>query len=447
VSDWKPGNLKYPPPKAGEPPLHRAARLGDHDAIRSLVESGEAVDALFNIRLDPGAIPEPATALMVAAGSADGATATTVRLLMELGASTDAGPSGKSALSYACEGLGWNYPPGGDAERVRALLAAGADPEVTGYNGRSALARAAGSGDGERVRLLLEAGASPAPDSVESPFQVPLNEAVRSDSLACVRLLLAAGAAVTPDANREIDPVLASARSTGVMSELLAAGADPHAECRFGRSIADTVAANGRASLAERVAMLGRLTNAGVDLDAASPSGGTALARVAMVGDADAVEALLAAGADPRVGRNALGSACFSYSKDRDPRMERTIDLLIAAGLDPNDVDAGGFTPLHAALSADAFGPDYAESDGINVAAAVALIRHGVSINIVYPDTGYRPLHAAAAGRSATLVKLLLDAGADPTERTAAGETPLNIARAADAEQCVRLLEAATSPE
>jgi ankyrin repeat protein len=65
---------KFAPPKEGEPPLHRAARVGDHDAIRSLVSSGVPVDDRFNIRLDPGAREELATPLMVAVGSADGAS-------------------------------------------------------------------------------------------------------------------------------------------------------------------------------------------------------------------------------------------------------------------------------------------------------------------------------------------------------------------------------------
>lgn len=88
-----------------EPPLHRAARLGDHDAIRELVVSGIPVDELFNIRLDRGARSQLATPLMVAAGSSDGATVATVALLLELGASIEPGPSGMSALSFACEGL------------------------------------------------------------------------------------------------------------------------------------------------------------------------------------------------------------------------------------------------------------------------------------------------------------------------------------------------------
>src|SRR5947209_7644901 len=99
VPSWTPPNNKYPPPKQGEPPLHRAARLGDHDQIRVLLDEGAGVDELFEIQLDPGARREPATPLMVAAGSANGASAATVRLLLESGASIEPVPD-RSALPY-----------------------------------------------------------------------------------------------------------------------------------------------------------------------------------------------------------------------------------------------------------------------------------------------------------------------------------------------------------
>src|SRR5262245_56988306 len=62
---------RFPIPKYGEPALHRAARVGNHEEIRSLIESGVPVDDLFDIQLDPAARPRLATPLMVAVGSAD----------------------------------------------------------------------------------------------------------------------------------------------------------------------------------------------------------------------------------------------------------------------------------------------------------------------------------------------------------------------------------------
>ncbi len=41
-------NRKYLPPKDGEPALHRAARLGDNEAIRALVTSGADVNLPFD---------------------------------------------------------------------------------------------------------------------------------------------------------------------------------------------------------------------------------------------------------------------------------------------------------------------------------------------------------------------------------------------------------------
>src|SRR5207244_3993288 len=73
-------NPHYLPPKRGEPPLHRAARLGDHERIRRLVNEGRDINLPFDIRLDPKGRSALATPLMVAAGSGDGASLETMRL-------------------------------------------------------------------------------------------------------------------------------------------------------------------------------------------------------------------------------------------------------------------------------------------------------------------------------------------------------------------------------
>ena len=435
MREWSPPNPKYPPPKAGEPTLHRAARLGDHEAIRAAVAGGTPVDDLFAINLDPGGHPEPATPLMVAAGSGDGATVETVRLLLDLGASIEPGPSGLSALFYGCQGLGWNYPPGGDAERVAVLLAEGSDPNVARAAGKhrgtglSALARAARTGDPDRVGLLLEAGANPSSGTPDLRFEVPIYEAAASGSGECVRLLLAAGAELHFVLSRNQVPVLASAASLEVLSVLLAAGADPNEPCGHGMSVAGNIARHAGCGVDERVAMLELLVDNGVDLNAPTPSG-TPLSGAALAGDSEAVEALLAAGADPRGPGNPMAMVCFSGSEARAEGIERTVHLLVDAGLDPDDVDEHGYRPLHAALSPDAYGPGYQESDGFNLAAAVALLDRGASLDLEFPATGYRPLHAAAAAGSDELVARLLAEGEDLTARAAGGETALDVARA-----------------
>jgi cytohesin len=433
VSSWTPPNSKHPPPKLGEPPLHRAARQGHDEEVRQLVHGGVRVDDLFEIQLDPGARPEPASALMVAAGSGDGATVATVQLLLDLGAEVELAPIGMTALWYASGGLSWNYRPGGDAPRLAALLDAGADasftrPARSGGAGVSPLARAAAAGDPDRVRLLIDAGADPDPEGALPPFEVPLDAAIESGSVESVRLLLAAGAVIDSHRDAHADPAIGSASSLEMVRVLLDSGADPNAPCGYGKSVAEMVARNGQATVEERVAMLRALVDAGVDLDARTPRAAP-LFGAAMNGDADAVEALLRAGADPHVEPKAMSAACFSCFERRHDGMERTIGLLIDSGVDPDDSDERGFRPLHAALAPDTYGPGYEESDGFNLAASIALLDRGASIDITYPDTGSGPLHAAAAAGSDELVEELLRRGADPTAVSTEGEVPIDVAR------------------
>ena len=420
--------------------MHRAARLGDHDAIRELVDRGAALDELFNIRTDSGARAVLATPLMVAAGSEYGATVETVELLLEMGASIDPGPSGVSALSFACEGLWLGYPPEGDAGRVRALLRAGSDPQVAGSNGKSALARAASTGDPVRVALLLDAGADPNP-TAKWDFALPVFEAVRSDVLECVELIVAAGADVNA-VGQWGNPILASATSAEMIAFLLAAGANPRARGFNGMAIAEELACRGSGihdQPGERVAMLRLLIGAGVDIDGPS-LGGTALEGAVRGGSARGVEALLEVGANSRVD-DLLLEACFSYGREGNAKWQRVVDLLIGVGYDANRLTESEFPPLLHALQDESYRE--VGSDGINVPVALALLRHGASIDTTFPGTGYRPLHAAAAAGSAALIDALLAAGASPTERTLDGRTAIDLADGAGCADCVRLLRAA----
>ena len=99
ASEWTPPNAEYPPPKAGEPPLHRAARFGNEVEIRSLTNPRN-LETVFDLQLDPGGKGSPATPLMVAAGSGDGATVDTVRLLLGLGADPKRTAEGRSAADF-----------------------------------------------------------------------------------------------------------------------------------------------------------------------------------------------------------------------------------------------------------------------------------------------------------------------------------------------------------
>ena len=115
-----------------EPPRHAAARRGDEGGIRALVAAGADVNEMAPLLDAPdGAFPRAVTPLMVAAGSGEGATAETLRLLCSLGADPNATRDhGFTVLMTAASSLSR------DVEVLRLLVDHGADPHaVSEYGG------------------------------------------------------------------------------------------------------------------------------------------------------------------------------------------------------------------------------------------------------------------------------------------------------------------------
>ncbi len=124
--------------------------------------------------------------------------------------------------------------------------------------------------------------------------------------------------------------------------------------------------------------------------------GWTALHLAAHFGQLEAMETLLAAGAEARA--------------------RSTNDL--------------GNTPLHAALA------------GGQRTAAEVLLRAGADANAADAE-GHAPLHLAAKDGDALAVRLLLDHGANPRLRNREGETPLDFAAKPGKEAAADLLRRA----
>ncbi len=211
--------------QAEEPPLHAAARSGDHAAIRQLVAAGADLDEAFDIQLDPGARPVLITALGWASGSAEGATATTVEILIELGAGL-AVEGVRPPLLCALAGVNVRHPVGGDLARVEILARAHLDAlgrlpsdVATG----AWLEEAVSSGDPDRVAFVLRHGADPNPAPLETWRRTPLDRAVSRDSIEVVRVLLESGADPNLRAFHLYD-LLGTVRSVAVLDVLLDAG-------------------------------------------------------------------------------------------------------------------------------------------------------------------------------------------------------------------------------
>ena len=137
------------------------------------------------------------------------------------------------------------------------------------------------------------------------------------------------------------------------------------------------------------------LLRAGADPDRKDPLGYPPLCLAAGLGNAQMVEVLLTAGADPLL---------------LDTRM--------------------GASALHKA----------SQSGVVDVARL--LIRRGAFIDLQAPTHGHTPLIDAAWHKRAGMVAYLLEQGAIPTIRAHQGYTALNVARRDDLSHVVRILEA-----
>jgi ankyrin repeat protein len=118
-----------------------------------------------------------------------------------------------------------------------------------------------------------------------------------------------------------------------------------------------------------------------------------------------------------------LLAACSAH--DADPKEQvQVMRFLLKAGVDPNETDKNGVTPLHRAVRFR------------NVAAVKELIRIGVGLDVRDKKSGSTPLHRAVVGTGAPktkgkdeearlIIEALLEAGADPSIKNKMGKTPL----------------------
>jgi ankyrin repeat protein len=378
MESFEPPNKEYPPPKPGEPPLHRAAREGDHAAIRSLAQAGADVNAVFDIGLDPDARAMKATPLMVAAGSGDGATEATVALLLELGADPKIVLDGASAATFSLQGLGWNYRPGGDAARTKLVLDAGCPLPKNPERSNRLLCDTAATGDAERLRVLLHHG---------------LNAKGYWD----------------PVAARE-----SHRRSMEHMAQYRASQPDIFA------SMPEEV----RASFAESMKEMERQM---FEQQCSAPSNyEIPLFRAAESGSAECVRLLLAAGAEPNARDSSKRTAMY-YAGSTE-----VVRALMHARLPLEDADEYGWSPL---VNAFSDGEDA-------LPRVKALIEAGANVNATHDRGYTAFMSAVGSNRYPALLRLLVASGADPHAVTELGynafHASIDVNGEANAEEAVR---------
>ncbi|HLH43966.1 MAG TPA: ankyrin repeat domain-containing protein [Bryobacteraceae bacterium] len=337
--------------------------------------------------------------------------------------------------------------PGG----LRALLSQKIDFNARSNDGSTALLWLAHWNDVDSSDLLLRAGADP---NLANDFRMtPLSEACTNASAALVRLLLKSGANPNLAIATGETPLMTCAK-TGVADAvrlLVEYGANVNAKEPSQNQTALMWAAAGRHPDVVRA-----LIEAHADLRARTKQGFTPLHFAARVGDLESVKLLLDAGVDvniltqssePEGARSAGGSG---YTPLLVATMRAQVDTavyLLDHGADPN-ISASGMTPLHwASTTWEGFAsnPVYGFEDPMSgipdrqakLRLVKELLAHGANVNARmskrqpsfatgYADAvGATPFLLAASVDDVEMMRLLLDAGADPKIPTATNATAI----------------------
>jgi ankyrin repeat protein len=291
--------------------------------------------------------------------------------------------------------------------------------------------------------------------SAQGDNATPLHWAVYRGDLQAVDRLIAGGANIRA-ANREGVTPLAMACLYGtlpIVERLLKAGADAKQRGPNGETMLMFAARNGN------VALIKRLAAAGVDVNAREElRGTTALMWAAEQRHPDAVETLLAAGADPGLASGPAGlprnymaprvdvraveaararrqrAAAAGRSYDEQVAIERRAPPAVVgqntSGTAPDASVDGDDVAVQAGLVGKGGGGltalVFAAREG-DVESAKALVGRGAKIDQT-TEYGWTPLLTAINNRNYALAEMLIDSGADVNLANKGGWTPLYIA-------------------
>lgn len=231
----------------------------------------------------------------------------------------------------------------GSREELAALLAAGGDPDAEGPHGVRALALAVH--DPGKVRLLLDAGAAPDVGG-EWGFTPLLLASLTSGARESLALLLERGASVECRGVNGARPLFcATSRGDFESVELLRGAGATFDEALLSTTL--VYAAN-----CGDVASARALLDLGAPLDRPALQEHTPLTAAAIAGHEELLAMLLREGADTGM-VGAEGLTPLGWAAKVDPGHSRVVEALLAAGADPRDAGPGMPSPLELAVTWD----------------------------------------------------------------------------------------------
>jgi ankyrin repeat protein len=385
----------------GDLPLVRAARSGNLEIVRLLIEHGATVDI--------GKESGDRTPLLEAAGQGH---VDVVKLLISKGADVNARVKGLTPLLLACA---WGQmpagPPGDKTKTIHILLENGADVNVQDESwlktGRTPLMYAVMQGNAALVQALLGKGATLDLKNKDGDTAVSL---AKKDGLEYIAQLLEkhAGSAneSAGQANPDTHPLFIAIREDrpDKVKALISKGADVNLRTPTG-STPLMYAADGN-----KLAIIRTLLRSGADVNAKNGANNTALIFASVKGHLGVAKELLRRKADVNV-KNIGGADALIYAVVN--KKAKAVEALLAHGANVTDTYDEGKTSLLKAAN-----------DGSTDIAGLLLARKA-DVNAV-DNNEMTALMIASEKGNAALVEMLLKAGADINKKSKYGDTALS---------------------
>ncbi|TMW69792.1 hypothetical protein Poli38472_001948 [Pythium oligandrum] len=385
-------------------PLHLACLGGARDVVEALVKHGVELNNLDRYSHSPlhyAAEKKPEDHDVVI-----------LKLLLDGGASVSVEERMETALHRAA----WSDW----VEAAKLLLDHGVDVNAQDMFSRTVLLIAIQESFIDLVKLFVASGVDV--NKAEVITYLPLREAMqRPEAVEMAKLLLEHGASTQWDYG-ELSALNAAAETGNFeLVKVVLAHEDkttltPEA---LGNTLISACSSWRSTELVQHLLELGAST-AVTD----NELGNTALHNACMTGNAVLVKLLLAHGADSNAvnnyGYTTLHTACVNEDNDE------VVQLLLDRGVDVNK-QVSGITALVIASCSGA------------VKTVEKLLAYGVDTTISGED-GSTVLHRACSQDAPEVIKLLLEHGVDPNVRDVSGNTPLHIAALEERSAVVQVL-------